>query len=103
MIFPLIVIFIFASCEKKVTTIKSISPDGAIEIEINGVKSSIASPWMLTINAKKDGQVSSVETEMYTEKPGVDNILFDWASNTRCTITIIEQDGTRRTVPVVME
>lgn len=91
------------SCVNKEKTIKNVSPDGAIEIVINGKKTSIASPWALAINAKKDGEVNTVETEMYVEEPNNENILFNWTSNSRCTITLIEQDGTKRTIPVIIE
>lgn len=95
-------LFFFSSCEKKSSpNVDFSNSTGDLILRCHGERSISFDPWMLVIEpVYKDSTYSGASIEVYVDEPSKDNISVEWTNDQSAVITITEQDGTIKTIPV---
>lgn len=89
---------LLTSCETKKSQLNSVSPDGSTQLIVDGTKSAME-PWDLNLQIKgKDNKNKEVKTQLYGDEITNKNVVISWQDNTTCTIILIDQDDTQRTL-----
>lgn len=91
-----------SSCEKKLSPNVDFSNSrGDLILRCHGERSVFFDPWMLIIEpVYKDSTYTGASIEVYVDEPSKDNISVEWTNDQNAVITITEQDGTIKTIPV---
>ncbi len=93
----------FQSCKnEKTEPLSSSSPDGKMTIEVVGEKIATGDPYTVTVTLdhENDKLDDAISTEIYAQQLDSSNVQFNWTSGMKCIITITEQDGKIRSIPV---
>jgi hypothetical protein len=91
-----------SSCEKKSSpNVDFSNSSGELILRCHGEKTTSFDPWTLVIEpVYKDSTYTGASIEVYVDEPSKDNISVEWTNEKSAVITITEQDGAIKTIPV---
>jgi hypothetical protein len=94
-IFLLIATALFTACESDAGFLRSESPNGLNAIELKATKV-IAEPMQVSVEYIGGGKRTAQKVQLYAGSISEENVSFLWATEDDCSITFIEQDGTKK-------
>lgn len=94
----LVTTFLLAACSGKTkTSLKHLSPNGKVSINIEGHRAASIESWKVDMKVKAyDFKEGKLTFEIYAEDLTDKNVSFDWKDDKNCIISLKEQDGKDR-------
>ncbi len=92
--------FLFSCGSTKTEQLNSESPDKSNVIKVSGTRSIGLDPFQASIIIKGFEQSDTLVTEIYARDLTKENVTFNWADNTSCVLTFIQQDDSKRVLDI---
>lgn len=91
---------LFSCGSTKTEEIVSESSDKVSRIKVSAKRTMSVDPFQTSIVIEGFNQSDTIMTEIYARDLNNENVKFAWADNGSCTLTIIQQDDSKRTLDV---
>jgi hypothetical protein len=87
----------------KTKEVISESSDKANQIKISGSRGTSLDPFQTSIIINGYDQSDTLMTEIYARDLTKENVLFTWSDNSKCRLTFVQQDDSKRVMDVMFK